>query len=429
MNISIIGSGYVGLVVAAGLASLGHRIICIDKDRAKVDIINRGKSPIYEEDLDELLSKCVNKDNSLSASTEYRGILDTGVTFICVGTGPNPDGSADLTHINASTKELGRLLGEKQGYHVVAVKSTVTPGATQELIIPLLEKFSGKKVGQEIGVAVNPEVLQEGQALRCFLKPDRTIIGESDEKTGSIIAEIYRSFSAPVVRTSIPAAEMIKYASNAFLSTKISFINEVGNICQRLGIDVREVARGMGQDPRIGSRFLNAGAGFGGSCLPKDLRALIDVGREKGYEPRLLESVLELNRSQAMKMIEMAETKLGGLKYKSIAVLGLAFKPKTDDVRDAPSLKVIEGLLAKGAAVKAYDPVAIPNAKRILQDGVEYCDSAADAVNGADCILVLTEWDEFKNKELYRGKSVIDGRGVLEPGKARAICDYQGISW
>ena len=429
MNISIIGCGYVGLVVAAGLASLEHIVVCIDKDRAKVDSINRGKSPIYEEDLDELLSSSIIRDKRLSASSEYVGIPDTAVTLICVGTGPDIEGNTDLTHIQDAAKELGEVLANKEGYHVVAVKSTVTPGTTEQLIIPLLEKHSGKKVGQDLGVAVNPEFLQEGQALRCFLNPDRTIIGESDERAGDVIAEVYRRFSAPVVRTNLATAEMIKYASNAFLTTKISFINEMGNICQNLGIDVHEVARGMGHDPRIGSRFLNAGVGFGGSCLPKDLRTLIGVGKKAGYRPRLLESVLELNSNQAMKMVEIAKEKLEGLKNRSIAILGLSFKPGTDDVRDAPALKVIEALLNSGAAVKTYDPIATENAKQALPAGVEYCNSAVNAVREAECVLVLTEWDEFKNEELYRGKIVIDGRGVLDPRKAEAFCNYHGISW
>jgi len=429
MNISIIGCGYVGLVIATGLASLEHSVVCIDKDRAKVDSINQGKSPIHEEDLDELLSSSVIRDKRLSASSEYGVIPDTAVTLICVGTGPDADGNTDLTHIRDAARELGEVLANKEGYHVVAVKSTVTPGATEQLIIPLLEKHSGKKLGQDLGVAVNPEFLQEGQALRCFLNPDRTIIGESDERAGDVIAEIYRRFSAPVVRTNLATAEMIKYASNAFLTTKISFINEIGNICQNLGIDVHEVARGMGHDPRIGSRFLNAGVGFGGSCLPKDLRTLIDLGKNAGYRPRLLESVLELNSNQAIKMVEIAEKKLEGLKNRSIAVLGLSFKPGTDDVRDAPALKVIEALLNSGAAVKTYDPIAIENAKQALPASVEYFNSAMAAVREAECVLVLTEWDEFKNEELYRGKTVIDGRGVLDPRKAEAFCDYHGISW
>ena len=298
-----------------------------------------------------------------------------------------------------------------------------------QCVIPLLERFSGKKVGPELGVVVNPEFLQEGKALRCFLNPDRIVIGESDKTAGDVIEGIYEDFDAPVLRTDLNTAEMIKYASNAFLAAKISLINEVGNICEKFGVDVYTVARGIGHDPRIGHRFLNAGIGFGGSCLPKDLQGLISASREMGYRPQLLESVLAVNKAQAMRMVEIAERKLGSLQNKKIAVLGVAFKPNTDDVREAPALKVIQALLPKGALVKAYDPVAMPNAKRELSNGVEYCDSAREAISDSDCVLVMTEWDEFKCEELYHAKVVIDGRRVLDQRRAAEICDYEGICW
>ena len=429
LDISIIGSGYVGLVVAAGLASIGYRIVCIEQEASKVDLVNQGQSPVCDDGLGDLLSTCVGEGGNLSACRDFQRVLDTDITFICVGTPPGADGSMDSAQIEAVTAELGRVLAAKQGFHVVVIKSSVAPGTTRNVIIPLLERFSGKSVGRDIGVAVNPEFLQEGRALRCFLNPDRTVIGASDPHTGDVVEEIFGHFSAPVLRTDVTTAEMIKYASNAFLATKISFVNEIAGICHQLGIDVAEVARGMGFDPRIGSTFLQAGIGFGGSCLPKDLQALIAVGRGLGYTPELLESVLAVNTAQAMKMVETAQQALGGVAKRTIAVLGLAFKPGTDDVRDAPALKVIEALLRAGATIKAYDPMAMPNARRVLPDGVRYCHSAAEAVAGSDCVLVVTEWDEFRDEGLYRGRLVVDGRRVLEPGRARQVCDYHGICW
>lgn len=429
MNISVIGSGYVGLVTASGLASSGHRMVCIDRDGDRVASINRGNSPIYENGLHQFLFTWAVHNEYLRGSGDYSDIKNTQITFICVGTAANPDGTCDLRCIEASVREIGEVLREKDGYHVVAVKSTIPPGTAQEMIVPLLESQSGKKVGRDLGVVVNPEFLQEGRAMECFLSPARIVVGESDRRAGDVMEELYSDFGAPVLRTDLKTAEMIKYASNAFLATKISYINEVGNICQKLGIDVYEVARGMGYDPRIGKQFLNSGIGFGGSCLPKDLQALIAASKKAGYSPYLLEAVLDVNKSQAAKMVETAEQKLGCLEGKKVAVLGLAFKPDTDDVREAPALTVIETLLQKGAAVRACDPAAVANARRVLPEGVEYFESAKEATSGADCVLIVTEWEAFKRDELYQGKVVIDGRRVLDPGRARAVCEYLGINW
>lgn len=429
LNISVVGNGYVGLTTAVGLACTGHRVLCIDRDITKVDLINQGESPIYEEGLRDILRDFVKQDGNLRASLDHQEILDTDITIICVGTSCNSDGNIDLSCIETSVRDTASVLATKDNYHVVIIKSTVTPGTTEHFIIPLLEKTTGKKVGQELGVVVNPEFLQEGKALRCFLNPDRIVIGESDQTAGNAVEAIYKDFAAPILRTDLTTAEMIKFASNAFLATKISFINEVGNICQKFGVDVYTVAKGMSYDPRIGNRFLEAGTGFGGSCLPKDLRAFIRASKDMRYYPQLLESVLAVNKAQAMRMVEIAERKLGSLQNKKVAVLGVAFKPNTDDVREAPALEVMHALLEKGALVKAYDPIAMPNAKRELSNGMKYCDSASEAISDSDCILILTEWDEFKCEESYRGKLVIDGRRVLNPQKARAICDYQGICW
>ena len=428
MRISVIGAGYVGLVTAAALASRGHNVVVIDTDDGKIGSINRGESPIFEEGLEDVVADCVGR-NCLRATNNYQEVLFTSVTLICVGTPSNPDGSIDLSFITESANGIGRVLGKKNEHHTVVVRSTVIPGTTRQVIIPALEKHSGKKSHVHFDIAVNPEFMQEGKALQCFFNPDRIIIGEDGQRAGDVVEELYKGISAPIVRTDIAAAEMVKYASNAFLATKISFINEIGNICQKLGIDVYDVVKGISFDYRIGDRFLNAGIGFGGSCLPKDLGALVHASRELGYPTRLLESALEVNTNQILKMLHMVEQKLGNLKGKKVCILGLAFKPNTDDIREAPALKVMKLLIEKGALVRAYDPLAMPNARRALSKGVKYCSKAKEAVSDCDCILVLTEWSEFKDESLYYGKTVFDGRRVLDPRKAREFCDCQGICW
>jgi UDPglucose 6-dehydrogenase len=428
MKISVIGAGYVGLVTAAALASKGHDVIVVDTDKTKVSMVNRKKSPIFEEGLDDMLSSCI-ESNRLRATGDYKEILATDITLICVGTPSNPDGSMNLSHIKESARDIGKILGAKSKRHTVVVRSTVVPGTTKGIIIPALEQYSGKKAHVDFDVAVNPEFLQEGRALHGFFNPDRIIIGEEEPRAGDMVEKLYKGISAPVIRMGITTAEMIKFTSNAFLATKISFINDIGNICRRLGIDVYDVVKGVGVDYRIGEHFLSAGIGFGGSCLPKDVKALVHSSRNLGYQPRLLESVLEVNKNQILNMLQMVEEKLGNLKGKTICVLGLAFKPDTDDVRNAPALEVIRLLIEKGASVKAYDPLAVPNAKKVLPEKVKYCRDAKEAVSDCDCVLVITEWDEFKDESLYRGKVVFDGRRVLEPRETRTFCDYHGICW
>ncbi|MGA7678089.1 MAG: UDP-glucose/GDP-mannose dehydrogenase family protein [Dehalococcoidia bacterium] len=429
MKISVIGGGYVGLVTAAALASKEHEVIAIDMDVEKVDMINKGESPITEEGLGDVLSDCI-RHGCLKATDDYKDIFNTTITLVCVSTPSNLDGSINLDAITESMQSLGKVLSQKSEHHTVVVRSTVIPGTTNDIIIPIIEKYSGKKSDIDFDIAVNPEFMQEGKALKCFFNPDRIIIGENVQQAGDKVEELYSGISAPVVRMNIKTAEMVKYASNAFLSTKISFINEIGGICHKLGIDVYEVAKGISFDYRIGDRFLNAGVGFGGSCLPKDLQALIQASNKIGYQSLLLKSVLEINENQITKLLDMVERKLGDLDGKKVCVLGLAFKPDTDDFRNAPALKVIKLLKSKGALVKAYDPAAIPNAKRVFsQNEVEYCSSAEGAISNCDCILILTEWDEFRDETLYYGKIVFDGRRVLAPKKATTFCDYQGICW
>ncbi len=439
MNISIIGSGYVGLTTAVCLADNGCRVTCIDTDKNKVRQINQGKPPFYEVGLESRLAKLVEENQLaklidgkcvLEASSDLEEILNSDVTFICVGTPCNSDGSIDLSYIKRSATEIGLALAKGNSYHTIVVRSTIIPGTTEEVIIPTLEKFSNKKAGRDFSVAFNPEFLQEGRALHCFTSPNKIIIGEYDHRAGDILLELFNGFTAPVIRTSIRTAEMIKYASNAFLATKISFINEIGNICKKMDIDVYEVANAIGHDSRIGRKFLNAGIGFGGSCLPKDMEALISKASELGYKTELLQSVVNINMEQPPRLIEIARERLGHLENKVIAILGLAFKPKTDDVRRAPALQIIGQLLSEGAIVKVYDPMAMTRIKQLFPDDIILCSNATHAINDSDCIILATEWDEFRDESLYAGKIVIDGRRVLDPEKAKQVCQhYEGVCW
>jgi UDPglucose 6-dehydrogenase len=415
MRISVIGAGYVGLVTGACLAKLANKVTLIDIDTHKIKSINSKASPLYEEGLDELLNQV-----NVEVSPDYTRTTDSEVLFICVGTPPDKDGPISLEQITEATKEISKVLKKKKDYCVVAVKSTVAPGTTEELVIPILEK-SGKRTGKDFGVCVSPEFLREGKAVYDFMNPARIIIGEYDKRSGDTLLKLYRNFNAPVLRTNLRTAEMIKLASNAFLAAKISFINEIGNICKNLGIDVYEVAKGMGYDDRIGNKFLNAGIGFGGSCLPKDIQGLISKSRQIGYEPKILQEVLNLNDRQALKVIDLLKKHIS-LKGTTIGVLGLAFKPGTDDIRDSSALRVVQALLKEGAKVKAYDPMAVNNFKKLFPQ-IEYV-ARAEALN-SDAILILTEWPEFNELD-YSGKIVVDGRRVE---KAREAKIYEGICW
>jgi UDPglucose 6-dehydrogenase len=422
MKISIIGAGYVGLTTGVGLTSLNNSVTCIDIDGAKVERLNRGESTIYEPELAERLRVALDK-NQFKATTDLTGaIRDSEVIFICVGTPSKPDGSIDLKFIEQASKDVGGVLRTKKDYSVVVVKSTVVSGTTDNLVIPLLESSSGKKAGAEFGVCMNPEFLREGKAFFDFFNPDRIVIGGLDKRSGDALHQLYRGFKCPIIRTDLKTAEMIKYASNAFLATKISFINEIGNICKRLGIDVYEVANGIGLDRRISPHFLSAGIGFGGSCFPKDVKALMAKAEELGYDPEILKKVIDLNENQPLRLVELLKKHVANLNGKSIGVLGLAFKPETDDVRDAPSIKIVDELLRQGAKVRAYDPEAMENFKKLFPD-VQYC--SPEEVLTSDAILILTEWDEFKKFD-YSGKIVIDGRRIDEAKKAKI---YEGVGW
>ena len=427
MKISVIGSGYVGSVTAACFAEVGHEVVCVDIDKKKMEQINAGIPPIYEEGLGELLRKYAGK--RLIATNDYESaIRETDVSFICVGTPSAEDGSIDLSIVRAATASIGAALAKKERYHVVVVKSTVVPETTEKFVLPVLEETSGRIAGKDFGVAMNPEFLREGKAVYDFMHPDKIVIGAIDQKSGDLVSELYRTFECKVTRSNPSTAEMIKYANNSLLATKISFANEIGNICKKLGIDTYEVMEAVGKDSRISPRFLNSGAGFGGSCFPKDVKALIGKAKAIGYSPMLLESVIGVNEKQPLLMIEILQRKIGDLEGKKIALLGLAFKNETDDIRESRSTPVIAELLRLGAKVSAYDPMATVNMKRIFPT-IEYCGKAKDALESADACLVMTEWDEFKQLEsefaAMKGKVVIDGRRVI---KAKDI-DYEGLCW
>jgi len=411
----------VGLVTGACFAKLGNRVICMDIDEMKIDMINRGLSPLYEEGLGELL---ITYRDNIEATTDYGYALrNSDVTFICVGTPSKSDGSFDLSFVRAVAEEIGKQLKEKEEWHLVVVKSTVLPGTTRDVVLPIVEKHSGKRVGRDFGLAMNPEFLREGVAVKDFLEPDRIVIGCYDERSRDVLRALYKVFSCPIVETSLSAAEMIKYASNAFLATKISFINEIGNLCKRAGVDTYEVADGMGLDERIGRAFLDSGIGWGGSCFPKDLHALIAWAQELGENPRILERVVEVNDLQPLKIIELLKRHVPLLTGRVIGVFGLAFKPGTDDVRGSRALPIVKQLLEEGAIVKAYDPEAMENFKKLYPQ-IEYCSSAEDALS-SDAVLILTRWEEFRKLD-YKGKVVIDGRRLEEAKKAKI---YEGVCW
>jgi len=422
MKISVIGGGYVGLVSSACFAELGHSVDLVEIDEEKVEAINSGKPPIYEKGLEELLRKHAGHD--LRANSGYNDLLNSEISFICVGTPSGSDGSADLSMIEAASRSIGESLKERKGYHVVVVKSTVPPGTTQNLVIPTVLRYSGYVEG-EVGFVMNPEFLREGLAVQDFMKPDRIVIGSSEAKAGDLVETVYEGLKAPMIRVGLSAAEMTKHASNAFLATKISFSNEIGNICKKLGIDVYEVMRGVGMDHRISPHFLNAGAGFGGSCFPKDVMAMIRLGEMIDEDPVLLKSVIEVNRRQPLRMVELLERRIGDLEGKEIAVLGLAFKNDTDDVRESRSIPLINELKNRGARIRAYDPLAASNMRKVVPD-IEYCVDVAGALENADACFIMTEWPEFaqldEEFDLMKTRVIIEGRKVLLCGYAEGLC-------
>ena len=419
MNICVVGSGYVGLVTGACLADFGMHVVGVDKDHAKVDALRRGKVPIYEPGLETLVQTNM-AEGRLTFSTELGpAIEEAAAVFIAVGTPPKADGSADLTFIREVAESIGQHLN---GYKVIVTKSTVPIGTGNEIERIVRERAGGK---HRFAVVSNPEFLREGSAIEDFMNPDRVVIGTRDPRAAEVMLDVYSPLAAadvPFIITDVESAELIKYASNGFLATKISFINEIAHICEAWGANVDVVARGMGLDSRIGPKFLNAGPGFGGSCFPKDTRAAAQIFREQGMRFRIIEAVLEVNEHVQTRMLAKIHEALETIAGKTVGVLGLSFKPNTDDIRESPALPIVQGLLDSGAAVRAFDPEAMA-ACRPLFPTVTYCENAYEAAEGADALVILTEWNQFRKLELdrlhqlLRQPLIIDLRNLYEPDK------------
>jgi UDPglucose 6-dehydrogenase len=419
--IAVIGAGYVGLVTAAGFAEVGHEVVCIDVDAEKIERLGRGEIPIWEPGLEDLVAEHRER---LHFSTELGPALEhCRLLFVAVGTPPTYSGDADLSAVHSVVESM-----PPSDRHALVMKSTVPVGTGEAIKRRFAE--TGKDGFRYVSC---PEFLKEGSAVHDFLHPDRVVVGDDGDWAGDAVADLYAPLEAPLVRTDIASAEMIKMASNAFLATKISFINEIANVCEETGADVIEVARGMGLDERIGSSFLKAGVGYGGSCFPKDVSALKQLAGNSGYHFQLLTSVIEVNELQKRRTIGKLQKHLGSLVGKEVALLGLAFKPNTDDMREASSLVLAARLQADGARVRAYDPVAEEEARKLI-GGVEFAGSALEAVDGADAVVLVTEWEEFSQLDWaevarrMRGEVLVDGRNFLDPAAvADAGLIYEGV--
>jgi UDPglucose 6-dehydrogenase len=425
MHIAVVGSGYVGLVTGACLADFGMDVTCVDNDERKIGMLKRGQIPIYEPGLDALVAKN-EAAGRLHFTTDLREAVENALAiFIAVGTPPKKDGSADLSYVVQVAEAIADSMN---GYKVVVTKSTVPIGTGQLVEKVIRERSAGR---YPFSVVSNPEFLREGSAIEDFMHPDRVVIGARDSQAVAIMKDIYRPLyliETPFVITNVESSEMIKYASNAFLATKITYINEVAEICERLGADVHHVAKGMGLDRRIGSKFLHPGPGYGGSCFPKDTKALIDIARQAGRPFDIVETVVQVNERVKLRMVDKIRKACGGsVAGLTIGVLGLSFKPETDDMREAAAIPILHALATEGAAMRAFDPVAEDNARELLPEGVCYCSDAYDAAVDVDCLVILTEWNQFRSLDLERLRAamrrplIVDLRNVYEPEKIRAL--------
>ena len=425
MNVVMIGSGYVGLVSGACFAEFGANVTCLDVDEGKIESLKAGKMPIYEPGLDDLVARNVAAGR-LQFTTEYDPVVGAAdLVFIAVGTPTRRgDGHADLVYVYEAAKQIARHLA---GYTVIVDKSTVPVGTARQ-VARIIGEVSPDA---DFDVASNPEFLREGAAIGDFMRPDRVVLGVESERAEALLRELYRPINlieAPIHVTNLESAELVKYASNAFLATKISFINEIANLCEQVGADVHAVAKGMGLDGRIGKKFLHAGPGYGGSCFPKDTTALIRIAQENGASCRIVEAAVEVNAAQKARMVKKIREVLGGSESgKKIAVLGLTFKPETDDMRDSPSLAIIPNLIDKGAVVHAHDPQGVEEARKLLPQQVTYCEDVYTAIEDADLVVLMTEWNEYRGldltriKQLMRGDAFVDLRNVYEPAQMREL--------
>ncbi len=429
MNVSIIGSGYVGTTIAACLADLGHDVVNVEIDEDIVETINAGEAPIHEAGLAERIAE--HAGDGLRATTDYGAVRDTDLTLLCLPTPQNDDGSLDLAIMRAASESLGDALAEKEGDHVVVVKSTVLPGTTEGVVGPIVQERSGKRVGGDLHLAMNPEFLRMSTAVRDFLEPDKVVVGTDSAVAAEALRELYEPILARegthLVETGVREAELIKYANNAFLAAKVSIVNELGNISKAYGADAYEVLEAVGLDDRISERFMRSGLGWGGSCFPKDVNAIRAGAREQGYEPSLLDAVVEVNDKQPRKLVDLLEAEVP-LEGARIAVLGLSFKPDTDDVRGSRALDVIDYLTERGADVVAYDPVATENVRPDYPH-IEYADSAADALAGADGAVLATDWAEFDDLDFsgMARRVLVDGRRIAADEGSLEV--YEGLTW
>jgi UDPglucose 6-dehydrogenase len=424
MKIAVVGTGYVGLVLGACLAENGNTIVCVDKDESKIDMLKAGRMPIYEPGLEELVRRN-DREERLTFTTDLPSAVRlSDIVFIAVGTPQGEDGAADLQHVIAVARDVGRTMHK---YMIVVDKSTVPVGTARKV-----RETIAKETTQPFSVVSNPEFLKQGAAIEDFMKPDRVVIGlePGDERAAGIMEELYGPFTrtgAPILVMSTESAELCKYAANSILATRISFMNEIANVCELVGADVDQVRKGLGTDRRIGTSFLFPGVGYGGSCFPKDTQALLRSAKDRGYDFKILRAVEEVNDRQKERLVDKMEQHFKTLSGRTIALWGLAFKPRTDDMREAPAISIIDRLLAHGAAVKAYDPAAAPVAKRLFDGRIAICEKSYDALAGADALAIVTEWNEFrepdfgKMRALLKTPVVFDGRNIYSPEHMRAL--------
>jgi UDPglucose 6-dehydrogenase len=422
MKIAVVGTGYVGLVVGACLAENGNTVACVDKDAAKIAMLEAGKMPIYEPGLEEIVRRN-HSEERLTFTTDLQGAVRASqIVFIAVGTPQGEDGSADLQHVLAVARDTGRAMNK---YTVVVDKSTVPVGTAARV-----RDTIAKETTQPFSVVSNPEFLKQGAAIEDFMKPDRVVIGSDDPQSAEVMKELYAPFTrtgAPIMLMDTTSAELCKYAANSILATRISFMNEIANVCELVGADVDHVRKAIGADRRIGTSFLFPGVGYGGSCFPKDVKALLKSSADQGYDFKILRAVEAVNDRQKSRLVEKMEAHFTTLKGRTIALWGLAFKPRTDDMREAPAIPIIERLLAQGASVRAYDPEAAPTARRIFGDRIALCERSYDALAGADALAIVTEWNEFREPDFGKMRSqlkapvVFDGRNIYSPEQMRAL--------
>ena len=435
MKIAMIGTGYVGLVTGTCFADSGNEVVCVDTDEKKIENLKNGIIPIYEPGLDTLVKRNVEEER-LTFTTNLEEAIDKSLLlFIAVGTPPGEDGSADLTYVLNVARDIGKKIKE---YKIIVDKSTVPVGTGAKVKEVIQTEIDKRKEKIQFDVVSNPEFLKEGNAIDDFMKPDRVVVGCEDVRTGELMKELYSPFvrtGKPILIMDVPSAEMTKYAANAMLATKISFMNDMANLCEKLGVDVAQVRQGIGSDSRIGYPFIFPGPGYGGSCFPKDVQAIIKIAENQGYKLENMTAVEAVNSRQKRVLFEKLKKRFGNdLKNKTIAVWGLSFKPNTDDMREAPSIVLIENLLAEGAKIKAYDPEATEEARKIFKDKIVYADKTYEALEGADALVIVTEWNEFRRPNFERMKTamkshiIFDGRNLFEPNKMAELgFEYEGI--